>query len=363
MPGWNLKSGELLGSDVSEEELWSLFNYVFSDSCRKTNTYKFGLIKAICDQIYDLTCVGLGYPLSYEKIFYKFTENYWNLVNRYKLKQMSYNGKSDLSKIEKIISAAVEDHELSGSITFQALIEPERARIVRIVTQECKRNVIGALYNDFQGKLYGFDLKGDGIVLGQASYDFISKYKMEIEKLNYYHWARFLEKVNDDDALVRVLEKLELATPQRKDLSLYRDILFMEFQQNRCFHCGKRLSESIHVDHFIPWSFVMNDELWNLMPMDSSLNSAKSNRLPKWNPFFEVFAGNQYLMYEMINERPDLHKRFEACYRDNLHSIWAGQELYRKGNSREVFYNILERNMMPVYDSARRQGYEIWNYG
>lgn len=110
-------------------------------------------------------------------------------------------------------------------------------------------------------------------------------------------------------------------------------------------------------------SMEQYDELWNLMPMDSSLNSAKSNRLPKWNPFFEVFAGNQYLMYEMINERPDLHKRFEACYRDNLHSIWAGQELYRKGNSREVFYNILERNMMPVYDSARRQGYEIWNYG
>ena len=57
-------------------------------------------------------------------------------------------------------------------------------------------------------------------------------------------------------------------------------------------------------------------------------------------------------MYEMINEKPELHKRFEACYRDNLHSIWAGQELYRKGNSREVFYNILEKNMMPIYDSA-----------
>ena len=40
------------------------------------------------------------------------------------------------------------------------------------------------------------------------------------------------------------------------------------------------------VDHFIPWSFVMNDELWNLMPMDSSLNSSKSNKLPKWDPFF-----------------------------------------------------------------------------
>ena len=39
--------------------------------------------------------------------------------------------------------------------------------------------------------------------------------------------------------------------------------------------------ESYDVDHFIPWSFVMNDELWNLMPMDSALNSSKSNRLPK----------------------------------------------------------------------------------
>lgn len=116
------------------------------------------------------------------------------------------------------------------------------------------------------------------------------------------------------------------------------------------------------VDHFIPWSFVMNDELWNLMPMDPSLNSSKSNRLPRWNPFFEVFAHNQYLMYGMIYEKQELHRRFEACYRDNLHSIWAGQELYRKGNTREQFYYILEKNMQPVYDSARRQGYEIWNY-
>lgn len=116
------------------------------------------------------------------------------------------------------------------------------------------------------------------------------------------------------------------------------------------------------VDHFIPWSFVMNDELWNLMPMDSSLNSSKSNRLPKWDPFFSAFAENQYMMYELINEREGLHKLFEACYRDNLHSIWAGQELYRKGNSKEEFYNILQKNMQPVYDSARRQGYELWNY-
>ena len=118
--------------------------------------------------------------------------------------------------------------------------------------------------------------------------------------------------------------------------------------------------ESYDVVHFIPWSFVMNDELWNLMPMDSALNSSKSNRLPQWDKFFVRFAENQYTMYELVHEKPGIRKLYESCYRDNLHFIWASQELYRKGNSRDQFYGILERNMRPVYDSAKRQGYEIW---
>ena len=48
------------------------------------------------------------------------------------------------------------------------------------------------------------------------------------------------------------------------------------------------------------------------------------------------------------------------CYKDNIHSIWANQELYRPGNTSEEFEHILEKNMRPVYDSARRQGYELW---
>lgn len=114
------------------------------------------------------------------------------------------------------------------------------------------------------------------------------------------------------------------------------------------------------VDHFIPWSFVMNDELWNLMPMDSSLNSSKGNRLPKWEPFFGRFARNQFMMYGLIHEKEGIRRLYEACYRDNLHSLWAGQELYRKGNSETEFYNILQKNMQMLYDSAKRQGYEVW---
>ena len=117
------------------------------------------------------------------------------------------------------------------------------------------------------------------------------------------------------------------------------------------------------IDHFIPWSFVMNDELWNLMPMDSSLNSSKSNRLPLWDPFFRRFSENQFVLYQLIQEKAEIRKLYEGCWRDNLHSIWAGQELYRQGNTRNEFTAILEKNMLPVYDSAKRQGYEIWQMG
>lgn len=114
------------------------------------------------------------------------------------------------------------------------------------------------------------------------------------------------------------------------------------------------------VDHFIPFSFVMNDELWNLMPMDSNLNSGKSNNLPIWDRFFSKFADNQFIMYELIYQKRDILALYEKCYKDNLHSIWAAQELYRNGNTKEEFVRILSNNMRPVYDSALRQGYSLW---
>lgn len=65
-------------------------------------------------------------------------------------------------------------------------------------------------------------------------------------------------------------------------------------------------------------------------------------------------------MVDGDHDKTGIRKLYESCCRNNVHSIWASQELYRKGNSREGFYGILKRNMRPVYDSARRQGYEVW---
>lgn len=51
MAGWDLKNGSITEYCVSEDRIWSLFNYVFTDSSRKRNTYKFGLIKSLLDKL------------------------------------------------------------------------------------------------------------------------------------------------------------------------------------------------------------------------------------------------------------------------------------------------------------------------
>lgn len=180
-------------------------------------------------------------------------------------------------------------------------------------------------------------------------------------------WIQY-EKVkwlqNNNPEVPGLVYKLEALDDKKRKLEKVRDLWkeIMKIRKVNDVFTGDILEsdKKYDVDHFIPFSFVMNDELWNLSPMDPNLNSAKNNRLPDWDKFFKGFVNNQLILYELIHEKEGIHKLFEGCYKDNLHSIWAAQELYRKGNSDEEFYNILQKNMRPVYDSARRQGYEIW---
>lgn len=116
------------------------------------------------------------------------------------------------------------------------------------------------------------------------------------------------------------------------------------------------------LDHFIPWSYLANDELWDLTPMEGSLNSSKHNGLPEWNLYFNGFATQQYRLYKLIFSNGIIRKQFEKCRRDNVNTIWASESLYIEGNSAEQFKNIMERNMKPLYDSAHLQGYEYWKH-
>ena len=110
------------------------------------------------------------------------------------------------------------------------------------------------------------------------------------------------------------------------------------------------------LDHFVPWSFVANDELWDLIPMERRLNSSKSNRLPEWDLYFGNMAALQYKMYETVFSHEQIQKAFEKCRRDNLNAMWAIENLYIPRNTEEQFTNILEHNLRPVCVVAPRTG-------
>lgn len=160
--------------------------------------------------------------------------------------------------------------------------------------------------------------------INPVAYEFMLKYKPEIEQLNYYAWAKFLEKVNSDDVLVRVLGKLELATPRRTDLSIYRKILQEEFEDNTCFYCGCKLKNTSHVDHVIPWSFIKEDHLWNFVLACPSCNTRKNNKLPTKSGLSKVIVRNDQLI--KIGS-PKIELAFKGYSPDLLWRIWEYAKL------------------------------------
>jgi hypothetical protein len=298
------------------------------------------------------------FVLYYHDIFAKFTENYWNLILKYHLKQMRPDGKSEYSSLEKILRQSKETFAIPDGVPFDSVDPALKEVIISKVQKDCKRNVIGALYEDFEGFVYGFDLKHkDYLVLHPVAYQFMMKYKMELEKLNYYAWAKFLENINEENLLCKVISKLETSLPVRKPLDIFRKILFEEFEQNNCFYCGKKLSSiAIHVDHFIPWSFVSHDLLWNLMPADSSINSSKSNKLPDLNLYLPKLAEAHQAALRINLEKGKQDKLLE----DYLSLGHTPQDI--ASMEREHLLDCFSQTFTPMNQIALNMGFESWKY-
>ncbi len=131
-------------------------------------------------------------------------------------------------------------------------------------------------------------------------------------------------------------------------------------------YTGNELSiDEFDLDHFVPRSYVSNDELWNLTPMSKKLNSSKNNKLPE-RRYIKDFVEYNYYLYSLIfaNNNKDqaaiLKHYFDRCENQHLNAIWAAEKLYIPGNTKEQFRNILKENLSLVYDSAKLQEYEEW---
>ena len=105
-------------------------------------------------------------------------------------------------------------------------------------------------------------------------------------------------------------------TKQRKE---FWDLVFDELGSVICIYTGNELSKDNYaVEHFIPYSFVSHDLIWNLIPADKSFNSSKNNKLPLLDKYFQSFYLLQKSAYEIIKSKsPD--SKFLQEYLTVLH--------------------------------------------
>ena len=120
--------------------------------------------------------------------------------------------------------------------------------------------------------------------------------------------------------------------------------------------------KGLSIDHFVPWSYVASDELWNLIPTVKSVNSSKSNNLPDWKVYFGRLAKTEYDAYLLVKEDAKAKHFFEKCARENLNSEDIRFRLYQSGQTREHFTGQLEEILLPVYESAKNMGFREWVY-
>lgn len=82
----------------------------------------------------------------------------------------------------------------------------------------------------------------------------------------------------------------------------------------------------MHVDHFIPWSYIFEDEIWNLVLACEDCNKNKRDSLYPSN-FIEKILGRNTKNYNVIegmskslarldpelNWKKEIHRQYQSC--------------------------------------------------
>ena len=96
-----------------------------------------------------------------------------------------------------------------------------------------------------------------------------------------WHWAKFLQSRNQN--IPAIINKIS-SSKRRLDLGKQREFWRAILQKTGgeiCIYSGERVTpDNFALDHYVPWSFVGHDSLWNLVPVPVAVNSSKSDNLP-----------------------------------------------------------------------------------
>lgn len=217
---------------------------------------------------------------------------------------------------------------------------------------------------------YQFIEDGKSILIGKAWFNYMTANQVIIQAWIEYSFIYYLQKKNPNVPAI----PLKLNPPDKRNLG---DATKLWTYYGSCrplkdIYINKNFSEgamneygSLSIDHFLPWSFVLHDEIWNLLPSFKNINSSKNNDLPNLEIYWKDFCNLQYDLFSFMKDykHSDKQKKLmNKLLEDYLHIMPANWDSERalKEVSPDKFKDCLQQTVTPLYQIAYNQGYGIW---
>ena len=194
--------------------------------------------------------------------------------------------------------------------------------------------------------LYG--LYDDFIEINPVWISYLKSNAKILKDFCYWNLSLFLQSRNPNvPDIPNKLIKPPVRNGLTKQTNEYWKIVFKELGSIECIFSGTKLyfdDKNFAIDHFVPHAFVSHDLIWNLIPIEKTANSRKSDNLPLFNKHFDKFYDLQKVAFE-INK----HHNSKSRYMDEYLSIFPNIDSFEK----EKFSNTIQ----PLITIASNNGF------
>lgn len=340
---------------------------IFSDT---TNTYKFYWLLAILESLgetgqkkistRDLSLrmvAKVWYPLDYFKLSFGKQDGFKPIAD-FVSQLITVDNSPNAPSLFQQLQSHLTDNELEqvyrkvrvllNWVPYR-FIRPFFAQQTRGLPDQQVNARIVELAN--QSNLVPYRFAGDFIEINDGWADYFGQHQFVLQGFTYWHLVRFLQKNNPN--ITGLTEKLD--KPVERDLKLagrFWKGFLSENPDLYCIYSRQRItSTNLSLDHFLPWSFVAHDQLWNIIPTPKSVNSAKNDWLPSLDLYFDAYAQMQYNGFNFY-----LNKGNQKILED-YHVLFAqGLEVLQRQTFSE-FKESLSRQIVPQIQTAQNLGF------
>ena len=200
-----------------------------------------------------------------------------------------------------------------------------------------------------------YAIYGDEIVINDNWVEYLTEHYTILRDFAFWNLTEFLQKRNPNvpDVPSKLIKPIlrDSLTKQHKFWDAYIETV----GSIRCIYTNKPLiAKDYDLDHFIPWSFVSHNLLWNLLPADSSINSSKSNNLPPLDIYLKPYAELHHKALKTIYPKNPNNRILE----DYLTVYDSVGELVRMSD--DDFCNVFQKTFSPLAQIAENMGFKYW---